>query len=200
MKADEIATLYKTIKSKAENSLSGAERYLVLSRCEYMMGRAYQYEDKKSLAAGHYDAGMGWAQKAIDTRPTDTAWQMLAENQSQACAVRSTAYAMANGLNVEKYSKKALELNKRNASAQYMIAARWVYAPPPLHNYKKGIEMMQAIITDADMQKDDSFNVYSAIGYTYVQQKKFTEARPWLLKALDVYPSNKYVQKLLTEK
>jgi Tfp pilus assembly protein PilF len=59
--------------------------------------------------------------------------------------------------------------------------------------------MMSAVLNESDMDKDDMFNVYSAIGYAYVQQKKYTQARPWLLKSLEVYPTNKYVQTLLAK-
>jgi tetratricopeptide (TPR) repeat protein len=197
LKADQVVSLYRSTKDRAGLSLTGAELYVMLSRCEYLMGRAYQYEERKDEAAKHYDEGMSWAQKALDTGESAEAWQMLAENISQSCAVRSTAYAMANGLKVEKYSKNALAINRRNAAAQYMIAARWVFAPAPFNNLKKGIEMMEAIITGGDMEKDDRFNVYSAIGYAYIQQKKYPEARSWLLKSLEVFPSNKYVQELL---
>jgi len=199
LKAAEIAALYNTAKARAETSLSGAAQHIMFSRCEYMMGRAYQYEDKKDQAARHYDAGMNWAEKALEAGESDEAWQMLAENLSQSCAVRSTSYAIANGLKVEKYAKNALALNKRNASAQYMLAARWVYAPAPFSNHKKGSEMMEAIISGGDMQKDDEFNVYSALGYVYIQQNKNAQARSWLQKALQVYPSNKYAKKLLSE-
>ena len=199
LKAAEIVPLYNTVKAQTEKSLSGAARFIALSRCEYMMGRAYNYEEKKELAAQHFEAGMNWAEKALEHGENDEAWQMLAENLSQYCTVRPPSYAMAHGLKVEKYSKNALAINKRNAAAQYMIAARWVYAPPPFHNFKKGIEMMEAIPVEADMQKDDKFNVYMSIGYAYIQQKKHAEARPWLQKSLEVYPTNKYIKKLLSE-
>jgi tetratricopeptide (TPR) repeat protein len=197
LRADEITALYRKTKEQAETALSGAEQCIVLSRCEYMMGRAYQYEERKDEAAARYEAGIAWAEKALDAGAGAEAWQMLAENISQSCAVRSVSYAMANGLKVEKYAKNALELNPRNAAALYMTAARWIFAPPPFHNYKKGIQLMEDIITSGDMQRDDTFNVYSAIGYAYYQQKKFTEARPWFLKSLEVYPTNKYVRGLL---
>jgi tetratricopeptide (TPR) repeat protein len=206
LKADQIIPLYNAVKDKAV-ALSGEELCVLLSRCEYMMGRAFLYEERKEEADLHFSEGMSLAEKALKTdqratgqRATDqraAAWQMLAENLSYLCTVRSTAFMMANGLNVEKYSKNALALNKRNAAAQYMVAARWVYAPSPFHNYKKGLEMMEAIIAEGDMEKDDRFNVYLSIGYAYVQQKKTIEARPWFIKAQEVYPSNKYVQELL---
>jgi tetratricopeptide (TPR) repeat protein len=107
---------------------------------------------------------------------------------------------MANGLNVEKYAKNALALNSRNAAAQYIAAARWVFAPAPLHNHKKGIQMMEAILTESDPEKDDYFNVYSAIAYAHIQQKKYAEARPWLVKSLEIYPTNKFAAELLEKK
>ncbi|GHV94742.1 hypothetical protein AGMMS50293_10620 [Spirochaetia bacterium] len=199
LKADEIAPLYREMMVKARSELSGSALYLMLSRCEYMMGRAYQYEERKAEAAARYTEGLSWAEKALEENPGAEAWQMRAENLSQSCAVRPAAYAMAHGLNVEKFAKNALAINKRNAAAQYMIAARWVFAPAPFHNYRRGIEMMTAILTESDMGKDDRFNVYCAIGYAYVQQKKYAEARPWLLRSLEVYPTNKYIQSLLAK-
>lgn len=197
--ADDIVPLYENTSEKARIFLSGDSLYVMLSRCEYMMGRAYQYEEKKDKAAARYAEGIKWAEKALEIRTSAEAWQMLAENISQSCAVRSTVYAMANGLDVEKYSKKALEVDNKNAAARIMIAARWVYAPWPFYDYKKGIEMMTVIPQECNYEKDDLFNVYIAIGYAYLQQKKYSQAKPWLLKCLEVYPANKYVKTLLAK-
>jgi len=195
--ANEIAPMYSEISAKAKSSLSGADQYIVLSRCEYMMGRAFLYEERKNEASDRFGEGMNFAQRALDVQPSAEAWQMLAENLSQACAVRSVGFAMSNGLNVEKYAKNALAIDPRNAAAQIMIAARWVYAPAPFYNYRRGLEMMNAIPNASNMQKDDTFNVYLAIGYTYIQQKNNAQARGWLERALEIYPTNKYAQSLL---
>jgi tetratricopeptide (TPR) repeat protein len=200
LKAEEVKPLYQAAKTVAESHYTGAALDTALSRCEYLMGRVYQYEKRDNEASVHYDKGIQLAEKSIAVSPSAAAWVMLSENTSQNCAVRSWTYAMSNGLNVEKFAKNALALEKRNATAQYIIAARYVYAPSPFHNYKKGIQMMEAIISEGDMEKDDQFNVYSAIGYVYVQQKKYADARPWLLKALEVYPSNKHAAGLLAQR
>jgi tetratricopeptide (TPR) repeat protein len=200
LKADDIVPLYHAVKTAAEVHYTGAALDIALSRCEYLMGRAFQYEKRNNEASIHYTEGIRLAERAIAASPSAEAWVMLAENTSQNCAVRSWAYAMANGLSVEKYAKNALALDRRNATAQYIVAARWVYAPSPFHNYRKGIQMMEAIITEGDMEKDDQFNVYSAIGYAYVQQKKYADARPWLLKALEVYPGNQHAAGLLGQR
>ena len=54
LNSQEITSLYQNISNRARTSLSGAELYIILSRCEYLMGRAYQYEEKKEQAAFHY--------------------------------------------------------------------------------------------------------------------------------------------------
>jgi len=197
LKADEIVPIYQQISDRARNSLSGSSQYIMLSRCEYMMGRAYQFEDKKSEAAAHYSEGINYAERALQIQESAEAWVMMAENISQSCVVRTTSYAIANGLKVEQYAKKALAIDSKNAAAQILIAARWVYAPSPFHNYKKGIEMLNAIPNESVMEKDDTFNVYSALGYVYIQQKNNSQARSWLVKSLEIYPTNKYVQSLL---
>ncbi|MDR1948416.1 MAG: hypothetical protein LBQ38_03420 [Spirochaetaceae bacterium] len=202
LRAGEILPVYREAAARAERSLTGKSRYIMLSRCEYMMGRAYQYEENKEEAAARYEAGMDWAEKALDAGGGAEAWQMLAENLSQSCAVRSVSYAMVNGLKVEKYAKEALALDPRNAAAQILLAARWVYAPAPFNNFRRGIAMMEDVISDSrwNVQKDDRFNAYAAIGYVYVQQKKYNEARPWLERALGVYPTNKYAGTLLEKR
>jgi tetratricopeptide (TPR) repeat protein len=201
LKADEIAPLYRNARQRAEASLSGPSLLIMLSRCSYMMGRAYQYEGRKDEAAARYAEGMDQARSALDLRPSAEGWQILAENISQSCAVRPVTWAMANGLKVEQYAKNGLELDSRNAACRIMLASRYVYAPAPFGNFKKGIQMMEDIMADSglDLQKDDRFNVYSGIGYAYYQQKKYTEARPWLLRSLEVYPSNKYARSLLDQ-
>jgi tetratricopeptide (TPR) repeat protein len=194
--AAEIEPLYHEISNKAKTTLSGDSQYVILSRSEYMMGRAYQYEDKKNEAIAHYDEGIKWAEKALQLRESAEAWVMLAENISQSCVVRPASYAIANGLKVEKYAKNALTIDSKNAAAQFMIAARWVYAPAPFHNFNKGIEMLNAIPNTSNMEKDDMFNVYSSLSYVYIQKKNNGQARLWYAKANEIYPTNKYLQTL----
>jgi len=200
LNVQEIMPLYLEAKAQAQAQLSGTALDLALSRCEYFMGRAYQFYKQDSEARAHFEEGIRLAERALATEPTSEAWLMRAENLSQTCAVSSVSFALSNGLSVEKFAKNALAINSRNAAAQYIVAARWVFAPAPFHNYKKGIEMMTAILSEGDVGKDDLFNVYSAIGYTYVQQKKFDDARPWLHRALEIYPTNKYAAELLSKR
>jgi tetratricopeptide (TPR) repeat protein len=197
LKADEIVSIYREVSNIARSSLSGHEQHIMLSRCEYMMGRAYLFEERKDEAAVHFENGMAFAQRALDARKTAEAWVMLAENLSQLCTIRPVSFVMANGLNIERYAKNALAIDSRNAAAQYLIAARWVYAPAPFHNHRRGIEMMNAIITGSNFtEKDDIFNVHLSIAYAHLQQRNNALARTWLLKAIEIYPTNKYARSL----
>jgi len=197
--AAEIQPLYEAALREAGALPAGPERLVLLSRCEYMMGRAWQAEERKNEAAAHYERGINFAQESLAIEPSARGWQMLAENTSQSCAVRGAAYAMAHGLDIEKYAKSALALDAHNTAALLMLAARWVYAPAPFDNAKRGIQMMEDILREHEpwLEKDDLFNVYIGIGYAYTRQKKYAEARPWLERALGVYPTNRFAQKLL---
>jgi len=199
LSSGDLSGLYTAAEDQAKKELSGADLNVMLSRCEYIMGRAYLYEKNNAQADSFLSKGMDYAQKALDQAPSSEAWRMLAENLSQLCTVRSTGWVMSNGTKVEKYSKSALALDEGNTAAQFMIAARWIYAPALFRNINKGIQMMQDIITNYDnrLSKDDRFNVYSSIGYALLQQKKNADAKPWLQKSLDIYPDNKYVKSLL---
>ncbi|MDR2101939.1 MAG: tetratricopeptide repeat protein [Treponema sp.] len=199
--ADEVLPLYREVKRRAEENLSGQQLYLMLSRCEYMMGRVYLYETRKDEALARFDEGMAQAQRSLDTAASPEGWVMLAENLSQSCSLRTVGYVIRNGPQVERYAEKALALDAGNTAAQILIASRWVYAPSPFNNLKRGIQMMEDILNNFDtrLQKDDRFNVYSAIGYAYLKQKKSQEAKTWLQRSLAVYPTNQYVQELLGE-
>jgi len=197
----EIAPIFNTAKGQAVKELSGVNLSVMLSRCEYMMGRSFQLEEKNTEARACFEKGLAYAQESLDMKASPEGWQMLSENISYLCTVRSNAWVMANGLKVERYAKSALELDPGNTAAQFLVAARWVYAPSPFHNYKRGLQMMEAINNDysSRLHRDDRFNVYLAIGYAHNQQKRSGDARIWFLKALDVYPDNKYVKKLIAE-
>ena len=191
---DAVYSRYTAAKTRAEAELSGAERLNALSLCEYFMGRTYQYYKQDNKALECYEKGYSIAENSLKTRETSDGWVLRSNNLAQMCTIKSTAFVMANGLDVGKYASNALKLNSRNSTAQHTIASRWIYAPAPFNDTKKGISMMKEILSgNYEMQKDDLFNVYTALAYGYLRDKNKDEARIWIDKALTIYPSNKYV-------
>ncbi|GHV12410.1 hypothetical protein FACS189491_05330 [Spirochaetia bacterium] len=198
--SDEVFTLAQDVKKMAEAELSGVELLVMQSRCEYCVGRAYQFEKLDKRALPYYERAVTLAERAIAQKPSAAGYEMLAKNISQLCLLKSTAWVMANGLKVEQNAKKALALDPRNAASQYMIAARWVFGPGILGNPERGIKEMTAILAGGfDVQKDDFYNITSAIGYGYLRLKNKQEARLWLEKAAQVYPDNIYIKEQLRE-
>jgi tetratricopeptide (TPR) repeat protein len=196
LNADEIFPLYKAAFEQAD-ALSGIDRLNMRSRCDYLMGRAYQYYKIKDKAIEHYERACADAKAALDEQKTALGWTNYAESLSQQCALKSVWWVMLNGTDVEKFARNALELNPKEVKAQYLIASRWVYAPAPFSDIEKGIKMMRDILEGAGelekMEKDDLFNVWTALAYGYTRDKKTAQALDCIERALSVYPSNKFV-------
>ena len=199
--AEGLLPLYDAAVASARENFTDDTLLVALSRCEYIMGRAYSYEENKDAAGERYDAGDAYASQALDIRETATANLMRGENISQNCSVKPVSYALSHGTKVGGLAKKTLKLDKNYGAAMYLQTAQHIYAPSPFHNHKKGIKEMQEILDDPSvrLEKDDIFNLTSAIGYGYMQRKEPDEARKWLQRALEVYPGNKYVQSLLKD-
>lgn len=199
--ADGLLPLYDSAVAAAKEKFSEDTLLVALSRCEYIMGRAYSYEENKDAAGARYDAGDKFAAQALDIRESATAHLMRGENISQNCSVKPVSYALSHGTKIAGLAKKVLKLDENYGAAMYLQTAQHIYAPSPFHNHKKGIREMKEILEDSTvrLEKDDMFNLISAIGYGYLQREEIDEARTWLLKALEVYPGNKYVQSLLKD-
>ncbi|MDR2445659.1 MAG: hypothetical protein LBD44_06975 [Spirochaetaceae bacterium] len=186
-----IARLGGEVEEHAKQELSGTELFNMLSYCEFLIAKAYLTEKNHDQAERHFQRGFDYADSSVKDKPTADGYRMMAENISQLCTLKSTAWVIANGLKVEQYAKKGLKYDKRNAACSFLIAARWVYAPAPFHNINKGINEMKKILSDSyDLQKEDYFNIYYSIAYAYNRNKKADEAKSWLEKALDIYPEN----------
>ena len=175
--------------------------FIAQSRCEYIMGRAYSYEGDVEKAGLYYDKGEELAKKALDTKETVPALLMYAENISQNCSVKGVGYAVSMGTKVQGLAKDIIKLEPKNGAALYMNSAQHIYAPSPFHNYKKGINEMTALYEDKSniYEKDDLFNITSAIGYGYMERKHYEDARLWFNKSLEYYPGNKFVRGLLKD-
>jgi tetratricopeptide (TPR) repeat protein len=194
----EAERLFLEADKQAQGNLSGPELFTMSSRCEYLLGRVYQDHDRKDEAVSHFEKGISWAEKALaegaaTKAQAALAYEMIAANYGHLCMIKSTVWVMANGLKVEENAKKALQLDSRNAGALYLLASRWAFGPSPFGNPKRGITELEAILNGpADLQKDNLFNVYSALGHACMRLNRNQEALSWTQKSLDLYPTNKF--------
>jgi len=196
---DEANRLFQNADRQARESLNGSALYAMLSRCEYLLGRVYQDQNRKDEAVSHFEKSIKWAEESLAQSGSaaasviSEAHEMIASSIGHLCMLRSTAWVMANGLKVEENAKKALRFNSRNARALYMIASRWVFGPGLFGDPKRGITEMEGILNGpVDMERDSYYNVYTALGYAYMRLNQNQEALSWIQKSLTLYPTNKY--------
>jgi tetratricopeptide (TPR) repeat protein len=190
--AASLSRLGSKVEERAKREMSGTELSNLLSLCEYLIGRAYQNENNEAEALKRYQNGLDIAAASVKASPTADGHRMMAENISRLCTLKSTAWVIANGTKVASNARKALGYDPRNAASAFMIAARWIYAPAPFSNVKKGIKDMNDILSGKyDLQKDDYFNVYYSLAYAYNRIKRHDDVKPWLDQALAVYPTNR---------
>jgi tetratricopeptide (TPR) repeat protein len=195
--ADEVRPLYLEASAAAWRHTSGVDRYLSLSHAECLMGRAFFFEGRNREASAHFREGARLAEIAVRMAPCTRSWVLRAKNLDWLARTGSRAFALSASVNVRRFAQNALEFDGRNATAQYLVAVYWLFAPRPFGNVRRGMEMMKAVPENGDMEKCDLFNVAIAIGWAYVRQGRYDEARPWILKGLEVFPTNRSAAGLL---
>jgi tetratricopeptide (TPR) repeat protein len=194
----EVMRLYSRAKEDIEREFSGAEFYTSLSRCEYLMGLAFQIEGKKAEAAAFYEQGMAWAEESLARQPTSEGYRLLGTNISLLCGARPS-YALSNFSGIEKNANKAIDLDPQNLTAYYLIAAKYVAAPWPFGNVRKGITLLEEITGQniESMEKEDLFNLYMMLECAYLKLKRDREAQVWHERASSLYPTDNFIRALL---
>jgi tetratricopeptide (TPR) repeat protein len=194
----EAMRLYTQAKEGLASELAGAELYAALSRCEYLMGLSFQMEGKKAEAAAFYEQGIAFAEASLARRPTSEGYRLLGTNISLLCGARPS-YGLANFSRIEESARKAIELDGQNLTAYYLIAAKYVAAPWPFGNVRKGITLLEEIAAQdtGSMEKEDRFNLYMMLELACLKLKRSEEARIWHERAFSLYPENTFISALL---
>jgi tetratricopeptide (TPR) repeat protein len=194
----QIMRFYTAAKQDIENVFSGSDLYRAFSRCAYLMGVSFQTEGKKSEAAACYEQGIAWAEDSIAMCPTSEGYQYLAANIALSCWVKPLSYAMANVAKIEENAQRALDLDPQNLAARYVIAGKYIQAPWPVGNLRKGANILEEIVGQniGSLEQEDIFNIYLAMAIVCQKEKKNEEAGIWQNRALALYPTNRFMETL----
>jgi hypothetical protein len=197
----QIVRLYGAAKTEIEQTLAGVDFYIALSRCAYLAGITFQAEDRKNEAAAYYDQGIAWAEDSLSIMPTSEGYQYLAANIALSCWVKPLSYALANVGKIEENAQRALALNPQNLAAQYIIAAKYIQAPWPVGNMKRGATLLREIVSRNTecLEREDLCNIYLAMAVVSQKEKKNDEERIWQGRALALYPTNRFRETLLRQ-
>jgi len=194
----ETMRLYTAAKQDIDKIFTDTDLYLSLSRCECLMGISFWAESRNSEAAAYFEQGIAWAEKSIELRPTSEGYRLLGTNISVLCDVRRS-YGLTNFGKIEENARKALELDPNNLMAKYLIASRYVAAPWPLADVRKGVALLDEITRQnyLSLEKEDIFSLYIMLEAACLKQKKNQEAKIWHDKAMTLYPTNNFINLIL---
>ena len=199
---DGIKNLYTKAVESANLNFTGNDLSIALSRCDFILGLYYTFTEKKELASQTFDTGIAFAELALKNHKDDyLATLMYAENLCQNCGVKPFSYVVKNGPKIQVWADKTLTINPNSGSAMYLLYAQYIFAPAPFANYKKGLNEMYQVLQKPNviLQKDDTFNITSAIGYAYFKLQENEKAVQWLNKSLEIYPDNLFVNSLMSQ-
>ena len=194
----ETMRLYAAAKQEIEQSFTGADMYLALSRCEALMGVTFKAAGKDNEAASYFEQGIAWAERSLALQPTSNGYLLLGSNISFLCEVRPS-YGMRNIGKIEENAIKALELDPNNLMAKHLIASRYILAPWPFANIRKGVAILEEITSQNYMilERDDLFSLYLLLEAANLKQRKNQEAQIWRDKAAAIYPGNNFISLLM---
>jgi len=190
--------LYTAAKQDIEKSLTGVDKYLALSRCEYLMGISFKAAGRDSEAAGFFEQGIRWAEESLAIQPTSDGYLLLGTNISFLCEVRRS-YGLRNFGKIEENARKALELDPNSLMAQHLIASRYIVAPWPFADVRRGAAILEEIIRQdyLSLEKEDLFGLYLLLEAACIKQRKNQEAQTWRERAAAIYPGNNFISLLM---
>ena len=186
----ETIRLYTTAKQDIENILTDVQKYLALSRCEYLMGISSKASGRENESATFFEQGIVWAEESLAIRPTSEGYRILGTNISFLCEVRRS-YGLRNFGKIEENARKALELDPHNLMAQHLLASKFIVAPWPFADVRRGAALLEEITRQnyLTLEKEDLFGLYLLLEAACIKQKKNQEAQIWHEKAVNLYPT-----------
>ena len=194
----ETMRLYTAAKQEIENSLSGADKFVLLSKCEYLMGITFRADNKNNEAETYFKQGIVYADKSIQIHPTSEGYRLLGTNISFLCEV-NTYYGQRYYKKIEESAQRALELDHNNLIAKYLIAAFYISTPLPVSDVRIGMRLLEEIIQQnySNLDWEDQFNLFLMLQTACFKLNRNHEAQIWRAGCEAIYPTNNFIRFLV---
>jgi len=155
------------------------------------------YFPQLSQTIEYYKLALVEIDKEIEKNPSAEAIALKAEIMSHFSLLKDFGQIVDIGLKVEPTAKQALKKDPENVRANMVIAAAMVFAPRLYGgNPSKGIKTLKEVIKLDNLSREQQFNAYSGIAFSYIRLKEPQKAQPWIKKANEVYPDSLLVHVL----
>lgn len=197
--AQQFRSEYESVVNEVNATKSGAEREVIVARCDYVLGRAFRYLGMSKEAGEYFDKAIETCKALLKKQEMAEAYVVYADAVSQNCPIRSKVYAMSQGTKIKSMAKKALELDPAYGAAKYLENSQNIFTPEPFCDIDEGMKVLDQLL-DTDqfrMDKSDRYSALSARAYAYLQRGMKEEALFWYGKALEIYPGNVAVLEIL---
>ena len=193
----ETMRLYTAAKQEIETSLSGVDKLILLSRCEYLMGITFRVENKNNEAAAYFEQGIVWAEESISINPTSEGYRLLGTNIFFLCEVR-TSYGLKNFKKIEENAQRALELNN-NLMAKCLMATFYISTPWPVSDVRRGMRILDDIMQQNyfNLDWEDQFNIFLMLQAVCIKLNRNQEAEIWRAGGEAIYPTNNFIKFLV---
>jgi len=188
-------TVLSLIEETKIQALGEIDRFLILARIEYLLGRSWNEAGDKKKAILHFEAAMNNAQLSMESGEHPAGVMALTKPLSELCLLKNMGFLIANGPKIAQNAKKVLAAEPGHPGALSILAGAKAY-PPAIFggNPKEAIEQMEALLKarDEGFEKDDLFDIRTCVATALMKLDREDEARFWFEAALELYPGNNY--------
>lgn len=214
----ETAVLADSLSARAQTlPMNPRDRNLILSRIEYLAGRAWQplenslsekaeaalpWPGDKKKAIARHEAAIAYAKASMQENEHAEGWMAQAAPLSQICTMKDITFLVLNGPKVGQYAQKALKLDPAHVGARITLAVSKAYPPAMFGgNPAEAIRELLAILDSRPQgfEKDELFDLRAGIGTAYSKLNDAAGARLWFSLALELYPGNAYAKQELAK-
>jgi len=188
-------TAQSLIEETKTQPLGEIDRFLILARIEYLLGRSWNEAGDKKKAILHFEAAMDKAQRSMASGEEPAGVMALTKPLSELCLLKNMGFLIANGPKISQNAKKVLAAEPGHPGALSILAGAKAY-PPAIFggNPKEAIEEMETLLKarDEGFEKDELFDIRTCVATALMKLDRKDEARFWFEAALELYPGNKY--------
>ena len=189
------AAIIKTLESPSTSFPEEIDRLLLLSRVEFLTGRAFNEAGLKEKAIPRFEAAVEYAKKAMAAGEHTPGIMARIRSLSELCLLKGMGFLLSNGPLIPRYTRQILDKEPSHRAAAILFASSKAY-PSGIFggNPKEAIAVLEKLVAEhpEGFEKDELFDLRACFGTAYAKLGDKAKAALWFRAALELYPGNRY--------